>query len=278
MKKIANEPAFVLHRYDWSESSLILEVFTRHHGRIALVAKGAKRPSSQFRPILLPLQPLHIAFSGDAEVGTLKGAEWMGGLTMPSGDALLSGYYVNELILKLLARDDPHETLFDAYALVTQLLRDPAQADSALRAFELIVLREIGLLPSLDAASLTLQALQAGTAYTLLPEAGLRAAYEAEAQDRDYGQFNGQYSGQNNGQGSVLGYQQERTSLPARHWLALQSALDDTAPLHALRIVCAALNAVEKNALKSQLRSLLHYHCGGKTLRTRQMMMDVQTL
>jgi DNA repair protein RecO (recombination protein O) len=127
MKKIAHEPAFVLHRYDWSESSLILEVFTRHHGRIALVAKGAKRPSSQFRPILLPLQPLHIAFSGDAEVGTLKGAEWMGGLTMPTGDALLSGYYVNELILKLLARDDPHEQLFDAYAQVTQLLRDPAQ-------------------------------------------------------------------------------------------------------------------------------------------------------
>jgi DNA repair protein RecO (recombination protein O) len=188
MKKIANEPAFVLHRYDWSESSLILEVFTRHHGRIALVAKGAKRPSSQFRPILLPLQPLHIAFSGDAEVGTLKGAEWMGGLTMPSGDALLSGYYVNELILKLLARDDPHEALFDAYAQVTQLLRDPALVDSALRAFELIVLREIGLLPSLDTISLTLQPLQKEAAYTLMPEAGLRAVHEADGYGRDHGQ------------------------------------------------------------------------------------------
>ena len=66
-KRISVDPAYVLHRYDWGESSLILEVFTRHHGRIALVAKGAKRPSSSFRPILLPLHPLHIAFGGDGE-------------------------------------------------------------------------------------------------------------------------------------------------------------------------------------------------------------------
>jgi DNA repair protein RecO (recombination protein O) len=62
-KRISDEPAYVLHRYDWSESSLILEVFTRQHGRVALVARGAKKPSSSFRPILLPLQPLHLAFA-----------------------------------------------------------------------------------------------------------------------------------------------------------------------------------------------------------------------
>src|SRR5437764_14824788 len=101
-KRISDEPAFVLHRYDWSESSLILEVFTRHHGRIALVAKGAKRPSSNFRPVLLPLQPLHGAFGGDAEIRTLKGAEWGGGQLMPTSDALLSRYYVNELSLRLV--------------------------------------------------------------------------------------------------------------------------------------------------------------------------------
>ena len=64
-RRIADEPAFVLHRYDWSESSLILEVLTRHHGRIAVVAKGAKKPSSNFRPVLLPLQPLHVGFGGE---------------------------------------------------------------------------------------------------------------------------------------------------------------------------------------------------------------------
>ncbi|WP_408908569.1 DNA repair protein RecO [Variovorax paradoxus] len=120
--RVSHEPAYVLHRYDWSESSLILEVFTRHHGRIALVAKGAKRPSSNFRPVLLPLQPLEINYGGDAEIRTLKGAEWMGGHVMPTGDALLSGYYLNELLLRLLARDDAHEALFDAYGGVVQVL------------------------------------------------------------------------------------------------------------------------------------------------------------
>jgi DNA repair protein RecO (recombination protein O) len=263
MKKIVNEPAFVLHRYDWSESSLILEVFTRHHGRIALVAKGVKRPSSQFRPILLPLQPLHIAFGGDAEVRTLKAAEWMGGLTMPSGDVLMSGYYINELMLKLLARDDPHESLFDAYAQVTQLLRDSTLADGALRAFELLTLRDIGLLPSLDMTSATLQPLQMQAAYTLLPEAGLRIVQDTSAANSP-------------------DHATERPSLAARHWLALQTALDtsaaSTTPLTALRAVCATFTAPEKNALKNLLRSLLHYHAGGKTLRTRQMMMDVQAL
>jgi DNA repair protein RecO (recombination protein O) len=122
----------VLHRYDWSESSLILEVFTRHHGRIALVAKGAKRPSSNFRPILLPLQPLRLSFGGDAEIRTLKGAEWVGGHVMPTGDALLSGYYLNELLLTLLARDDPHPALFDIYAQVTAVMAsEPASACSS---------------------------------------------------------------------------------------------------------------------------------------------------
>ena len=105
MKRIIHEPAYVLHSYDWSESSLILEAFTRHYGRTALVAKGAKRPSSGFRPVLLPLQPLHIAYAGDAEIRTLKSAEWMGGHVMPTGDALLAGYYLNELIMRLPTLD-----------------------------------------------------------------------------------------------------------------------------------------------------------------------------
>ena len=142
-RRISDEPAFVLHRYDWSESSLILEVFTRHHGRVALVAKGAKRPSSNFRPVLLPLQPLRVAFGGDAEIRTLKGAEWVGGQVMPTGEALLSGYYLNELLLRLLARDDAHLRLFDAYAVaVSVLASEHGEAlEPALRAFELLLLR-----------------------------------------------------------------------------------------------------------------------------------------
>ena len=131
-KRIADEPAYVLHRYDWSETSLILEVFTRHHGRVALVAKGAKRPTSSFRPVLLPLQPLSLAFGGDGDIRTLKSAEWVGGHVMPTGEALLSGYYLNELLMRLTARDDPHPTLFEVYAAAVRLLVD-TEREEALR-------------------------------------------------------------------------------------------------------------------------------------------------
>lgn len=250
VRRVAHEPAYVLHRYDWSESSLILEVFTRHHGRIALVAKGAKRPSSNFRPVLLPLQPLQLAFSGEAEIRTLKSAEWMGGHVMPTGESLLSGYYANELLLRLLARDDPHEALFDAYAAVVQVLagdHGPAQAaaqSATLRAFELLLLRETGHLPALGVQTLTLAPLDANDRYALVPEAGLREAADDEP------------------------------ALAGADWQALQAALDDRAPFAATVRTAAGTNG----ALRVQLRNLLHYHCGVASLRTRQMMRELQAL
>ncbi len=145
-RRSAEEPAYVLHRYDWSESSLVLEVFTRNHGRIALVAKGVKRPTSQFRPVLLPLQALLLSWGGDAEVRTLKSAQWQGGHVMPTGEALISGVYLNELLMRLLARDDAHAALFDHYALTVQLLAERGDAQQLiLRAFELLLLRDVGL-------------------------------------------------------------------------------------------------------------------------------------
>jgi len=246
-QRISNEPAYVLHRYDWSESSLILDVFTRNHGRVALVARGAKRPSSSFRPILLPLQPLHVAFGGDAEIRNLKSAEWQGGHVMPSGDALLSGYYLNELLMRLLARDDPHSTLFDAYAATVQLLATQ-NADTlqlALRAFELRLLRDIGLLPLLDAETATLAPLAPTDRYVLVPEAGLR-----QANDDD------------------------RISLSGEQWQTLQLALTDTALFSDTLRACVPA----ASELKFQLRALLHYHCGVGVLKTRQMMMDLQAL
>ncbi len=246
-KRISDEPAFVLHRYDWSESSLILDVFTRHHGRVALVAKGAKRPSSSFRPILLPLQPLQVSFGGDTEIRTLKGAEWMGGHVMPTGDALLSGYYLNELLLRLLARDDPHPRLFEVYAAVVQVLASEhgEALQSALRTFELLLLREIGLLPALDAQTMTLASLERAERYTLVPEGGLRQAHD-----------------------------DDRFSLSGAQWMQLQAAVDDAAPFTTTLRACSEVMA----ELKPQLRTLLHYHCGVSNLRTRQMMMDLQTL
>lgn len=246
-RRITDEPAFVLHRYDWSETSLILDVFTRHYGRVALAAKGVKRPTSSFRPVLLPLQPLRLSYGGEGEVRTLKNAEWVGGHVMPTGDALLSGYYLNELLIRLLARDDAHAALFDIYAQVVRLLASEhgEVLQAALRAFELLLLREAGLLPALDLQTLTLTPLDARTAYCLVPEGGLRLA---QAQDR--------------------------ATLDGAQWQALQVALaPDASFVDALR-ACAAVTS----ELKPQLRALLHYHCGGATLRTRQLMMDIQSL
>lgn len=246
-KRISDEPAYVLHRYDWSESSLILEVFTRHYGRIALVAKGVKRPTSSFRPVLLPLQPLHLAFGGDTEIRTLKAAEWQGGHVMPTGDALMSGIYLNELLLTLLARDDPHPGLFDLYANVVQVIASEhgEALQPALRAFELLLLREIGWLPMLDAQTMTLLDLHPQERYTLVPEGGLR---QTNASDR--------------------------TSLSGAQWVALQTSLADGAPFTTTLRACAEVMA----ELKPQLRALLNYHCGVTTLRTRQMMIDLQNL
>lgn len=246
-KRISDEPAFVLHRYDWSESSLILDVFTRHHGRIALVAKGAKRPSSSFRPVLLPLQPLQLSYGGESEVRTLKSAEWVGGHVMPTGEALLSGYYLNELLLLLLARDDPHPALFDIYANVVRVLASEHDEvlQSALRTFELLLLREIGLLPQLDRQTLTLAPLDDAVAYSLVPEGGLRAS-----------------SGN------------DRASLTGGQWRQLQATLASGALFTDTLRACAAV----MSELKPQLRALLNYHCGVTTLRTRQMMVDLQSL
>lgn len=242
----------MLHSYDWSESSLILEVFCRRQGRVALVAKGAKKPTSNFRPVLLPLQPLLLTYSlagdGSADIHTLKGAEWVGGHVMPTGDALLSGMYLNELLLRLLARADPHAALFDAYAGVVRVLASEHgdALEPVLRSFELLLLREIGLLPSLDVQTMTLAPLHAGTRYALVPEGGLRTASSSD-----------------------------RACLLGSQWQALQHALDDETASYTATLRACAPVATE---LKPQLRAVLQYHCGSPTLRTRQLMIDLQAL
>src|SRR5574343_1064553 len=113
MARAASRPgtaAYVLHSHDWSESSLILELFTRDHGRVVAIAKGAKRPYSQLRPVLMPFQRIAVGFGSkrgdDADVWLLRQAEWAGGPAFCGGDALLPGFYLNALLMKLLPRPD----------------------------------------------------------------------------------------------------------------------------------------------------------------------------
>ncbi len=240
----AVQPAYVLHQHDWSETSLILDLFTRDSGRVAVAAKGAKRPYSQLRAVLLPLQRISVSLSKPAkaeggEVQTLRTAEWGGGATLPAGAALFSGYYLNELLLKLLARHDPHAPLFDAYA---DTLAHLAAGDEVLRAFELKLLSELGLLPDLSVVTPTQAAVDPARRYLLSPESGVIPP-----------------SGE--------------AGLPGALLIQLQAAL-----LHgsmaALRQACTA----ELRGLKTTLRGLLHYHLGHQPLRTRALMVDVQQL
>ena len=179
----ASLAAYVLHRYDWSESSLILDLFTRDQGRLAVIAKGAKRPYSQLRSVLLPFQRIQVSLgrapktdaagAPSSEVQTLRAAEWAGGAAMLTGAALFSGFYLNELLMKLLARGDAHPALFDVYAGTLSGLG--ANDEAALRAFEVALLKEIGLLPDLSLVTLTQEAVRSEHRYSLLAEAGVGA-------------------------------------------------------------------------------------------------------
>jgi DNA repair protein RecO (recombination protein O) len=243
--------AFVLHRYDWSESSLIVDLFTRDAGRVAVAAKGAKRPTSALRAVLLPFQRIAVSFGRSArddaqasDIHNLRGAEWGGGVPLAGGgDALLAGFYANELVMKLVARDDPHPGLWDAYAATLPHLGGADEA-AALRAFEFTLLVETGHLPDVAHVTSTQSAVEPARRYALRPESGL---VEARADDE--------------------------VAVPGVTFAAIQAALD-ARDLDALRVACRSHPA----PLRRQLRAWLAYHLGGSPLRTREVARDLQPL
>lgn len=247
-KKIVDEPSYILHRYDWSESSVVMDVWTRHYGRVAIVAKGAKKPNSSFRSVLLPLQRLRLHFSGEAEVKTLKMAQWAGASPMPTGAALLSGFYLNELLRAFLAKEDAYPLLFDVYALVVGLIAsEPKEhGEMALRAFELILLQQLGLLPSLKIDAQSQSIVQNANAYQLIA-----------------------------GQGLVLA-QTDEPSLSGEQCLQLADLLEQ---FHLDKfdrlLLCCGQSLLP---LKRQLRTWLHYHSASQSFKTRELMRQIQVL
>ena len=129
-RKHDEERGYVLHTYPYSETSLIVEVFTRSSGRVPLVAKGARRSRSG---ALMQFQPFHLSWSGRGDLRTLKKAEWQGGVPPLPPARLFCGFYLNELMLKLLARDDAHEHLFDCYEHALEQLACNAPEAGVLR-------------------------------------------------------------------------------------------------------------------------------------------------
>jgi DNA repair protein RecO (recombination protein O) len=248
--RIADEAAFVLHGYPYKETSLIVDVLTRHHGRVALVARGAKRPRSALRGVLQAFQPLTISWvqgraravtgASGGDLRTLTRAEWLGGLKPLRGEALMSGFYLNELIQKLLARDDPHERLFDAYLQTLGALSDDHSAAPVLRNFETVLLREAGYAVQV-AQTIAGEPIDPQAQYRYVPERGPMRIVRASDQRGDPDAF-------------VIG----KTLLDIDR--------DDYA------------DPVTLAQSKRLMRHLLQHHLAGQVLHTRRMLLDLQSL
>lgn len=139
-----NQPVYVLHNYPFKETSLVVELFSREFGRIATVAKGARRPRSAMRGMLQSFQSLTATWSGKNELKTLHSLDWHAGLLLLQGEALMCGFYLNELLLKLLPREDANTALFEYYAKTLKILADGRAYATTLRRFELKLLQELG--------------------------------------------------------------------------------------------------------------------------------------
>jgi DNA repair protein RecO (recombination protein O) len=233
-----NQPAFVLHNYPFRETSLVLEVFTRSAGRIALVARGARRPRSALRGVLLAFQPLLLSWAGKSELRTLHKAEWQGGVPQLKGIGLLCGFYANELLLKLLPRDDPHEELYAAYEQALRALAGGADHSAVLRSFEKRLLKELGYALLLDREADGGNAIEAGRRYDYVVERGPVAARGTAAE---------------NG-----------IELSGRTLLDMER--DDFT------------NPVTQQESKALMRMLLNHYLGDQILHTRQLLRDLQQL
>jgi DNA repair protein RecO (recombination protein O) len=187
---------YVLHSYPYRETSLILQVWTEKHGRLGVVAKGARRPKSASRSVLVPFQPLSLDWFGRGELRTLKTAEPASPAMPLGGASLLSAFYLNELLLKLTTREDPHEGLFAAYDdAITQLRsitraapraaaagiaepapQPPREIEPVLRRFELRLLQELGYAVELAREAVNRAPIEAQRDYWYIAERGPVAA------------------------------------------------------------------------------------------------------
>jgi DNA repair protein RecO (recombination protein O) len=164
---------FVLHRRPWRETSLWVDVFTRTHGRVALLAKGARRPQSQLRGLLQSFQPLAFSWAGRKELKNLSDAKWVGGVLSLSGLGLLCGFYLNELIVRLCPREVAHEKLFDQYTGTLARLAAGESPSVVLRAFECVLLQELGY--ARDWAQAAGQNVEADLWYVCAPQQVIRS-------------------------------------------------------------------------------------------------------
>lgn len=234
-----SQPAFVLHTYPFRETSLVVEAFTRNFGRVGLVARGARRPKSAMRGMLLAFQPLLMSWSGKSELRTLHRVEWQGGLARLHGTGLICGFYLNELLVRLLPRDDPHEQLFRYYQDTLQALSQHKDYAAILRRFEKQLLKELGYALTLDHEVASGMAIAPDRCYAYVIERGPLPAVNGEVREHSL-----QLSGKT----------------------LLDMARDDYA------------DPVTQQQSKTLMRMLINHYLGDKPLYTRQLLKDLQQL
>jgi DNA repair protein RecO (recombination protein O) len=229
--KVDHCQAWVLHSRPYRETSLLVDVFSRDYGRVALVARGARRATAQIRARMMPFQPVLLSWFGRGAVRTLAAAEWQGGHLHLTGTPLICGFYLNELLLKLLTAEDAHEALFDRYAETLYALFAGIAPAICLRRFELTLLAELGYAEALTHTAAG-EPVQSDARYLWQAGQGILIAPE------------GPYSG------AML------LALAGGEW-------DDPALLA---------------GSKPLLRALIGHHLGARTLHTRQLLIDLNSL
>ncbi|MBT8046980.1 MAG: DNA repair protein RecO [Xanthomonadales bacterium] len=170
--RVSLEPSYVLHARPFQESSLLIEALSRSHGRVGLVARGARGVRSRWKGVLQPFRPLLLSWSQKGELGTLTAADQVASPPPLAGESLFCGLYANELTTRFLQRSDPHPGLFERYRqLVAELaVGDPAQP--ALRIYELQLLQAAGFGLQLEHEFGTSDPVREDAWYRYVPESG----------------------------------------------------------------------------------------------------------
>lgn len=179
--RVHQEPSFIVHHYDYTETSLLLEILTRNYGRVGVIAKGARRSRSGRRALFNPFSPLLLSWSGRGELAVLTEIEANGSPLNLKGEATFCGFYVNELLLRLLHRHDAHEALFEGYQRCLQALQSGKANDVALRIFEVLMLQELGYGLVLDRDTVANMPIQADLTYEYFADSGPRRLNAGES-------------------------------------------------------------------------------------------------
>ena len=180
--RVQQQAAFILHHRPFRDTSQILDILSREHGKLSLVARGSRGPKSRLRGVLRPFMPLEMSWVQRSDLGTLTGAEMHGAPLRLSGDALLSGYYVNELLLHFLHRHDPQPEIFDIYVRAIETLGAAEEVAPCLRQFEIELLGALGYALNLDHEANSLEPLQADLSYEYRFEQGAVCVARSEGQ------------------------------------------------------------------------------------------------